>query len=82
MKTASRELARNNITCNVICPGFIDTDMTKAVPDKAREIMISKIPLGRVGNPSDVANMTPFLASDEASFITGEVINVGGGLVL
>ncbi|WP_338452723.1 3-oxoacyl-ACP reductase FabG [Niallia oryzisoli] len=82
MKTASRELARNNITCNVICPGFIDTDMTRAVPDKAREMMISKIPLGRVGNPSDVANMTAFLASDDASYITGEVMNVGGGLVL
>ncbi|MCQ6280926.1 3-oxoacyl-ACP reductase FabG [Bacillus sp. EB600] len=82
MKTASRELARNNITCNVICPGFIDTDMTRSVPDKAREIMITKIPLNRVGNPFDVANMTAYLASDEASYITGEVINVGGGLVL
>lgn len=82
MKTAARELAKKNITCNAICPGFIDTDMTRGVPDKVWDIMISKIPMGRVGSPSDVANMIAFLASDEASYITGEVINVGGGMVL
>ncbi|GGB54491.1 beta-ketoacyl-ACP reductase [Lentibacillus populi] len=82
MKTAARELARNNITCNAICPGFIDTDMTRGVPDKVWDQMISKIPMGRAGSPSDVGNMIAFLASDEASYITGEVINVGGGMVL
>jgi 3-oxoacyl-(acyl-carrier-protein) reductase len=81
-KTAARELARKNVTCNAICPGFIDTDMTRSVPEKVWDIMISKIPMGRVGQPADVANLVAFLASDEAGYITGEVINVGGGLVL
>jgi 3-oxoacyl-[acyl-carrier protein] reductase/2-hydroxycyclohexanecarboxyl-CoA dehydrogenase len=82
MKTAARELAKKNITCNAICPGFIDTDMTRGVPDKVWDIMISKIPMGRAGSPSDVGNMIAFLASDEAAYITGEVINVGGGMIL
>ncbi|ALX50399.1 3-oxoacyl-ACP reductase FabG [Lentibacillus amyloliquefaciens] len=81
-KTAARELAKNNITCNAICPGFIDTDMTRGVPDKVWDQMINKIPMGRAGAPSDVGNMIAFLASDEASYITGEVINVGGGMVI
>lgn len=81
-KTASRELAKKGVTCNAICPGFIDTDMTRGVPDKVWDIMISKIPMGRAGQPSDVANMVAFLASDEANYITGEVINVGGGMIL
>lgn len=81
-KTAARELARKNITVNAICPGFIETDMTKGVPEKVWDIMISKIPLGRAGQPIDVANMIAFLASDEASYITSEVINVGGGMIL
>jgi 3-oxoacyl-(acyl-carrier-protein) reductase len=82
MKTAARELAKKNITCNAICPGFIDTDMTRGVPDKVWDIMVSKIPMGRAGSPADVGNMIAFLASDEAAYITGEVINVGGGMVL
>ncbi|GAA0609997.1 3-oxoacyl-ACP reductase FabG [Virgibacillus siamensis] len=81
-KTAAKELAKHNITCNAICPGFIDTDMTRGVPDKVWDQMVSKIPMGRAGSPSDVGNMISFLASDEASYITGEVINVGGGMVL
>lgn len=81
-KTAARELARKNITCNAICPGFIETDMTKAVPEKVWDLMISKIPAGRAGMPEDVADLVAFLASDEAAYITGEVINVGGGMVL
>lgn len=81
-KTAARELARKNVTCNVICPGFIETDMTKAVPEKVWETMISKIPAGFAGKPSDIGNLVAFLASDEAAYITGEVINVGGGMVL
>lgn len=81
-KTASRELAKYNVTCNAICPGFIETDMTKGVPDKVWETMISKIPMGRVGQPEDVGNCIAFLASDEASYITSEVINVGGGFII
>ncbi|MDQ0337361.1 3-oxoacyl-[acyl-carrier protein] reductase/2-hydroxycyclohexanecarboxyl-CoA dehydrogenase [Caldalkalibacillus uzonensis] len=81
-KTAARELAKKNITVNAICPGFIDTDMTRGVPEKVWEMMISKIPMGRAGKPEDVANCIAFLVSDHASYITGEVINVGGGMVL
>lgn len=81
-KTASRELARKGVTCNIICPGFIETDMTRAVPEKVWDIMVGKIPMGRAGKPEDVANMIAFLASDEARYITGEVINVGGGMIL
>jgi len=81
-KTAAKELARKNITVNAICPGFIDTEMTRQIPEKVREIMISKIPMGRVGNARDVANLVAFLASDDASYITGEIINVGGGFAL
>jgi 3-oxoacyl-(acyl-carrier-protein) reductase len=81
-KTAARELAKYNVTVNAICPGFIDTDMTQGVPDKVWDLMISKIPMGRAGDPEDVANLIAFLASDDASYITGEVINVGGGMVL
>lgn len=81
-KTASRELAKFNVTCNVICPGFIETDMTRGVPEKVWDLMVSKIPMGRAGHPEDVANCVAFLASDQASYITGEVINVGGGFVL
>lgn len=81
-KTASRELAKKGVTCNAICPGFIDTDMTRSVPEKVWDIMIAKIPMGRAGKPSDVANLVAFLASDEANYITGEVMNVGGGMIL
>lgn len=81
-KTAARELAKKGVTANAICPGFISTDMTRAVPEKVWDIMISKIPAGRAGEPEDVGNLVAFLASDEASYITGEVINVGGGMIL
>ena len=85
-KTAARENARKGITCNVICPGFIETDMTlklKEVNDGAAwESMISRIPAGYAGKPEDVGNMVAFLASDEASYVTAEVINVGGGMIV
>ena len=81
-KSAARELARFNVTVNAICPGFIETDMTRGVPEKVWDLMISKIPMGRAGKPEDVANCIAFLASDQASYITNEVINIGGGLVL
>jgi len=81
-KTAARELGKKNVTVNAICPGFIDTDMTRGVPEKVWDLMISKIPMGRAGKPEDVANCIAFLASEQASYINGEVINVGGGMVL
>ena len=85
-KTAARESARKGITCNVICPGFIETDMTlklKEVKDGAAwESMEKRIPMGYAGKPSDVGNMVAFLASDEAAYITSEVINVGGGMIV
>ena len=81
-KTASRELAKKGITCNAICPGFIETEMTRSVPEKVWEIMVGKIASGRVGSADDVGNVVAFLASDEAAYVTGEVINVSGGMVL
>ena len=81
-KTASKELARSQVTVNAICPGFIDTTMTRSIPDAIREQQVAKIPLGRMGQPADVAAVVAFLASDEAGYVTGEVINVGGGYVL
>ena len=81
-KTAARELASKGVTCNAICPGFIETDMTKAIPEKVWDIMISKIPAGYAGKSSDVGNMIAFLASDEASYINGQIIEVSGGMIL
>lgn len=81
-KTTSRELAKFNVTCNAICPGFIETDMTRGVPEKVWDKMVSKIPMGRAGQPEDVANYIAFLTSDQASYVTGEVINIGGGFIL
>jgi 3-oxoacyl-[acyl-carrier protein] reductase/2-hydroxycyclohexanecarboxyl-CoA dehydrogenase len=77
--TASRELGRSGVTANAICPGFIETDMTRGLPEAIYAAQLEKIPLGRAGAPEDVANVVAFLASDEAAYITGEVINVGGG---
>lgn len=81
-KTACRELARKGVTVNAICPGFIDTDMTRGVPEKIWDLMISKIPAGYAGEAKDVGECVAFLASDNARYINGEVINVGGGMVL
>ena len=81
-KTAARELARFNVTVNAICPGFIDTPMTRGMPEEAFQGMLAKIPMGRIGTPADVGRVVAFLASEDAGYITGEVINVGGGMVL
>lgn len=85
-KTAARENARKGITCNAVCPGFIETDMTlklKEVNDGAAwDSMVQRIPMGYAGKPSDVGNLVAFLASDEAAYITSEVINVGGGMIV
>ncbi|MDD2980791.1 MAG: 3-oxoacyl-ACP reductase FabG [Hespellia sp.] len=81
-KTCAKENGKKNITCNAIVPGFIDTEMTRGVPEKAWDIMVSKISMGRAGTPEDIGNMIAFLVSDEASYITQGVFEVGGGMVL
>jgi 3-oxoacyl-[acyl-carrier protein] reductase/2-hydroxycyclohexanecarboxyl-CoA dehydrogenase len=77
--TAARELGRYGATANAICPGFIDTAMTRAIPPDLFEAQIGKTWLGRAGRPEDVAGMVAFLSGEDGGFITGEVINVGGG---
>ena len=85
-KTAARENAKKGITCNAICPGFIETDMTLKLKEvnggAAWDSMMARIPMGYAGKPSDVGNLVAFLASDEAAYITSEVINVGGGMIV
>ncbi|MGB3974915.1 MAG: SDR family NAD(P)-dependent oxidoreductase [bacterium] len=81
-KTLALELARYNVTVNAIAPGFIETEMTRTLPEKAREEWLTKIPAGRAGQPLDVAETIVFLLSDAASYITGSVIYVDGGLGL
>ncbi|MGA7220141.1 MAG: 3-oxoacyl-[acyl-carrier-protein] reductase [Candidatus Sulfotelmatobacter sp.] len=78
----ARELASRNITCNAVAPGFIETAMTDVLGAKFKEDAAKQIPLGRVGLPVDVANAVAFLASDEASYITGHVLNVNGGMLM
>ena len=78
-RTMSKELARSGVTVNALCPGFIKTEMTSALPPEIHAAQLKKIPLGRVGTPRDVGNLVAFLASADADYITGEVINIGGG---
>ncbi|MBN2908268.1 3-oxoacyl-[acyl-carrier-protein] reductase [Polycladomyces sp. WAk] len=80
-KTAARELASRGITVNAIAPGFIETDMTAVLGEETREQMLSQIPLGRFGSAEDVAGAVAFLASDDAAYITGQTLNVDGGMV-
>ncbi|MEW5937459.1 MAG: 3-oxoacyl-[acyl-carrier-protein] reductase [Candidatus Thermoplasmatota archaeon] len=81
-KALAREMARKNVTVNAIAPGFIETDMVKGIPDKVKERVIAQIPMGRFGLPEEVANVCVFLASDMAAYITGQVINVNGGMYM
>ncbi|MBK8013281.1 MAG: 3-oxoacyl-ACP reductase FabG [Deltaproteobacteria bacterium] len=79
-RSLARELASRSITANVVAPGYIDTDMTKALPDEARARLVEMIPAGSVGSPEDIAHTVAFLASERARYITGQVIEVNGGL--
>jgi 3-oxoacyl-[acyl-carrier protein] reductase len=79
-KTLAREYASRGITVNAVAPGFIDTDMTKNLPEDAKKYMITQVPLGRIGQPEDVAAAVLFLCSDEASYVTGQVLRVNGGM--
>jgi 3-oxoacyl-[acyl-carrier protein] reductase len=81
-KSLARELASRNITVNAVAPGFIETAMTQTLPEKAREALFRQIPLGRFGRPEDVAAGVRFLVSEEASYITGQVLQINGGLYI
>jgi 3-oxoacyl-[acyl-carrier protein] reductase len=78
----AREVGSRNITCNAVAPGFIETAMTSGLADDFKQNAVKMIPLGRVGTPEDVANAVAFLASEEASYITGHVLNVNGGMLM
>jgi 3-oxoacyl-[acyl-carrier protein] reductase len=80
-KTVAREMASRNITANAVAPGFVPTDLTSIVPKDVQDAMLKQIPLARFGTAEDVANAIAFLASDEAAYITGQVLIVDGGMV-
>lgn len=81
-KSMAKELAGRNVTVNAVAPGFIDTDMTAALPEKAREAMLASIPMGRVGQGEDVAKAVAFFAGDGAGYVTGQVLCVDGGMAV
>ena len=81
-KSIARELATRNVNVNVVAPGYIKTDMTKGLPEKVKESIIQSIPMKKIGEPKEVANLVLFLASDLSNYITGQVISVDGGMVM
>ena len=80
-KSVAKELASRNITVNAVAPGYVETDMTAGLPEKAKAAMLGMIPLGRAGTPEEIAGLTEFLASDKAAYITGQVIHISGGMI-
>lgn len=81
-KSVARELAGRNVTVNVVAPGYVDTAMTAALPEAARDPLLEAIPLGRIGRPEEIAAAVGFLAGEPAGYITGQVLNVSGGLYI
>jgi 3-oxoacyl-[acyl-carrier protein] reductase len=81
-KSLAREIASRGITVNVVAPGFIDTDMTRELPEENRAELLTQVPLGRLGNGADIANAVLFLASEAAAYITGETVHVNGGMLM
>lgn len=81
-KSLAREIGSRNITVNVIAPGFIDTDMTRVLPEDQRDAMLRQVPLGRLGEGEDIANAVVFLASPAAAYVTGETLHVNGGMLM
>jgi len=81
-KSLAREVGSRNITVNVVAPGFIDTDMTRVLPDEQRAALLARIPLGRLGDAADIASAVAFLASPAGSYITGETLHVNGGMLM
>ena len=81
-RAAARETAARGVTINAVAPGFVETDMTAALPESAREMMMKSIPMGRAGTPDEIAAVIGFLASDAASYVTGQTIHVNGGMLM
>jgi 3-oxoacyl-[acyl-carrier protein] reductase len=81
-KSVARELASRNVTCNAVAPGFIATSMTEKMTEEAKQTLSAQIPLGRLGAPADVAGAVAYLASEDAAYVTGHVLNVSGGLLM
>lgn len=81
-KSLAREVASRGITVNVVAPGFIETDMTRALNEEQRAGILAEVPAGCLGSPADIANAVAFLSSDEAGYITGETLHVNGGMYM
>ena len=81
-KSLAKEIGSRNVTVNVVAPGFIDTDMTRDLPQEAKDAMLGQIALGRLGEPADIARAVAFLAGPDAGYITGETLHVNGGMYM